>query len=140
MLPPFCLLLGLNLVTVKLFGELEFWFALIKIIAIVVLNCGWFMDDLYRVYFNAAGAIGIIYAYLWTHGGMFPTGLTGFLAGFQIAIFAFVGVELVGTTAAETKDPERNLPKAVNSIPIRIIIFYVLALFDCDVGNTLESN
>ena len=52
----------------------------------------------------------------------------GFLAGFQIAIFAFVGVELVGTTAAETKNPERNLPKAVNSIPIRIIIFYVLAL------------
>lgn len=42
--------------------------------------------------------------------------------------FAFVGVELVGTTAAETKDPERNLPKAINSIPIRIIIFYVLAL------------
>ena len=59
---------------------------------------------------------------------MFPTGLGGFLAGFQIAIFAFVGVELVGTTAAETKDPERNLPKAVNSIPIRIIIFYVLSL------------
>ncbi len=59
---------------------------------------------------------------------MFPTGLGGFLAGFQIAIFAFVGVELVGTTAAETKDPEKNLPKAVNSIPIRIIIFYVLAL------------
>lgn len=59
---------------------------------------------------------------------MFPTGLTGFLAGFQIAIFAFVGVELVGTTAAETKDPETNLPKAVNSIPIRIIVFYVLAL------------
>lgn len=44
-----------------------------------------------------------------------PTGVTGFLAGFQIAIFAFVGVELIGTTAAETKDPERNLPKAVNS-------------------------
>ena len=59
---------------------------------------------------------------------MFPTGVTGFLAGFQIAIFAFVGVELVGTTAAETKDPEKNLPKAVNSIPIRIIVFYVLSL------------
>ena len=58
---------------------------------------------------------------------MFPTGVTGFLAGFQIAIFAFVGVELVGTTAAETKDL-KNLPKAVNSIPIRIIVFYVLSL------------
>ncbi len=55
-------------------------------------------------------------------------GLVGFFAGFQIAVFAFVGIELVGTTAAETADPERNLPKAINSIPVRIIIFYVLAL------------
>ena len=68
------------------------------------------------------------FSHLWSHGGLFPTGVTGFLAGFQIAIFAFVGVELVGTTAAETKDPEKNLPKAVNSIPIRIIVFYVLSL------------
>src|SRR5690606_8688839 len=68
------------------------------------------------------------FSHIWSHGGIFPTGAMGFLAGFQIAIFAFVGVELVGTTAAETKDPEKNLPKAVNSIPIRIIIFYVLAL------------
>ncbi len=71
---------------------------------------------------------------------MFPTGVTGFLAGFQIAIFAFVGVELVGTTAAETEDPEKNLPKAVNSIPIRIIIFYVLVFSDCDVSDTMERD
>ncbi|KAA5681905.1 amino acid permease, partial [Pseudomonas aeruginosa] len=44
-------------------------------------------------------------------------------------VFAFVGVELVGTTAAETKDPQKNLPKAINAIPVRIILFYVLALF-----------
>ncbi len=54
---------------------------------------------------------------------------SGFLAGFQIALFAFVGVELIGTMAAETKDPEKNLPKAVNAIPTRIILFYVLSLF-----------
>ena len=59
---------------------------------------------------------------------MFPKGLMGFFAGFQIAIFAFVGIELVGTTAAETKNPEVNLPRAINSIPIRIIFFYVFAL------------
>uniref|UniRef100_UPI000B1A627F amino acid permease n=1 Tax=Acinetobacter baumannii TaxID=470 RepID=UPI000B1A627F len=52
-----------------------------------------------------------------------------FLAGFQIAVFAFIGVELIGTTAAETKDPQTNLPKAINAIPVRIILFYVLALF-----------
>jgi L-asparagine transporter-like permease len=43
-------------------------------------------------------------------------------------VFAFVGIELVGTTAAEAKDPERTLPRAINSIPVRIIVFYVLAL------------
>lgn len=65
---------------------------------------------------------------LWNDGGMFPMGIGGLFAGFQIAVFAFVGIELVGTTAAETADPQRNLPKAINSIPVRILIFYVLAL------------
>ncbi|MGH8465232.1 MAG: amino acid permease, partial [Pseudomonas sp.] len=67
-------------------------------------------------------------ANLWNDDGMFPHGAMGFFAGFQIAVFAFVGIELVGTTAAETKNPERNLPRAINSIPLRIIIFYVFAL------------
>ena len=116
----------LNLATVKLFGEMEFWFAMVKIIAILVLIAvgGWMI---FTGFTSTTGQVAS-FTHLWSHGGMFPTGLTGFLAGFQIAIFAFVGVELVGTTAAETKDPEKNLPKAVNSIPIRIIIFYVLAL------------
>jgi len=77
---------------------------------------------------SPAGAVASI-SNVWSAGGMFPKGVEGFLAGFQIAVFAFVGVELVGTTAAETKDPEKNLPKAINAIPIRIILFYVLALF-----------
>lgn len=119
-------IMGLNLVTVKLFGELEFWFALIKIIAIVVLIAvGFWM--IFTGFTSTTGEVAA-FSHIWSHGGIFPTGTIGFLAGFQIAIFAFVGVELVGTTAAETKDPETNLPKAVNSIPIRIIIFYVLAL------------
>jgi hypothetical protein len=67
-------------------------------------------------------------AHLWNDGGWFPKGISGFFAGFQIAVFAFVGIELVGTTAAETKDPEKSLPRAINSIPIRIIMFYVFAL------------
>ena len=52
----------------------------------------------------------------------------GFVAGFQIAIFAFVGIELVGTAAAETKNPEHNLPRAINAIPLRVMLFYVGAL------------
>lgn len=119
-------IMGLNLVTVRLFGEVEFWFALIKIIAIIVLIAvGLWM--ILTGFTNDAGTTAS-FTNIWSHNGVFPTGWAGFLAGFQIAIFAFVGVELVGTTAAETQDPEKNLPKAINSIPIRIIIFYVLAL------------
>ena len=118
--------LGLNLLTVKLFGEIEFWFALIKILAILgLIVIGGFMVF---SHFQAPGGSVASFSHVWSHGGMFPQGGSGFLAGFQIALFAFVGVELIGTMAAETKDPEKNLPKAVNSIPIRIIIFYVLAL------------
>jgi D-serine/D-alanine/glycine transporter len=68
------------------------------------------------------------FANLWGHGGFFPHEFMGFVAGFQIAVFAFVGIELVGTTAAEAKDPEKNLPKAINSIPVRVLLFYVGAL------------
>ncbi|QIL43849.1 D-serine/D-alanine/glycine transporter [Acidovorax sp. HDW3] len=120
------LLLGLNLLTVKLFGEIEFWFALIKIVAIVSLvGMGIYMVS---TGFTAPNGQRASLAHLWNDGGMFPHGAMGFFAGFQIAVFAFVGIELVGTTAAEAKDPERTLPRAINSIPLRIIIFYVCAL------------
>ncbi|WP_448132931.1 D-serine/D-alanine/glycine transporter [Stenotrophomonas rhizophila] len=120
------LLLSLNLVTVKLFGEMEFWFALIKIIAICALIITGF--GLVAWGFTSPSGHQASFANLYNDGGLFPMGMAGFFAGFQIAVFAFVGIELVGTTAAETADPERNLPKAINSIPVRIIVFYVLAL------------
>ena len=65
---------------------------------------------------------------LWEHGGVFPFGATGFVLGFQIGIFSFIGVELVGTAAAETQNPRKTLPKAINSIVVRILVFYVGAL------------
>ncbi|MDX6842857.1 D-serine/D-alanine/glycine transporter [Hafnia paralvei] len=120
------LLLGLNLATVKMFGEMEFWFAMIKIVAIVAL----ILIGLGMVLMHFESPTGSMASFsnLWNDGGWFPKGLSGFFAGFQIAVFAFVGIELVGTTAAETKDPEKSLPRAINSIPIRIIMFYVFAL------------
>lgn len=120
------LLLSLNLITVKMFGEIEFWFAMIKIVAILALVG----TGLYMVLagFESPTGRSADLANLWNDGGMFPHGLMGFFAGFQIAVFAFVGIELVGTTAAEAKNPERTLPRAINSIPIRIIVFYVLSL------------
>nr|WP_036116054.1 MULTISPECIES: D-serine/D-alanine/glycine transporter [unclassified Luteibacter] len=120
------LLLVLNLTTVKLFGEMEFWFALIKIIAICALIVTGF--GMVAWAFRSPDGHVASLSNLWSDGGFFPMGIGGFFAGFQIAVFAFVGIELVGTTAAETADPERNLPKAINSIPVRIILFYVLAL------------
>lgn len=116
------ILLGFNLLTVKLFGELEFWFALIKVITIlfliavgVVLLVIGFKTD--------AGTVTI--QNLWEHGGIFPNGLSGFLLSFQMVLFAFVGVELVGVTAAETANPKKNIPSAINKIPLRILFFYI---------------
>ncbi|OAN42745.1 D-serine/D-alanine/glycine transporter [Microbacterium sp. H83] len=119
------ILLALNLPTVAAFGEMEFWFALIKIVAIVALIVTGIVM-IVTGFQHDAGTARL--SNLWDHGGMFPHGFMGFVAGFQIAVFAFVGVELVGTAAAETKNPERNLPKAINAIPIRILLFYVGAL------------
>lgn len=119
------LLLLLNMVSVKVFGELEFWFALIKIVAIMALIvCG-----IYLVITGFVGPTGeqAKLSNLWEQG-WFPHGMSGFFAAFQIAVFAFVGIELVGTASAETADPYKTLPKAINKIPVRVIVFYVLAL------------
>ena len=56
---------------------------------------------------------------------MFPGGTFGFLMSFQIAVYSFIGIELIGVTAGETKDPEKTLPKAINNVPIRILLFYI---------------
>ena len=120
------LLFALNAMTVKAFGETEFWFALVKIIAILALVVVGFAMVAMGVTDEAGTRAAV--SNLWSHGGFFPTGFDGFLGGFQIALFAFVGIELVGTTVAETADPAKTLPKAVNSIPVRIMLFYVAAL------------
>nr|WP_253692853.1 D-serine/D-alanine/glycine transporter [Corynebacterium glutamicum] len=120
------LLFTLNLAAVRLFGEMEFWFAIIKIVAIVsLIVVGLFMVV---TAFESPNGTTAQFNNLIEHGGFFPNGITGFLAGFQIAIFAFVGIELAGTAAAETENPTKTLPRAINSIPIRIVVFYVLAL------------
>lgn len=120
------ILLGLNLLTVKNFGELEFWFALIKVITILAL-IGIGVILLIMGFKTDAGSVTI--RNLWEHGGVFPNGVSGFLFSFQMVVFAYVGVELVGVSAAETSNPEKNIPSAINKIPLRILFFYVGALF-----------
>ena len=120
------LLLGLNLTTVRAFGEIEFWFSIIKIVAIIALVVVGIVLVVIR-FTPPSGAQADI-ANLWRDGGMFPEKFHGFAAAFQIAVFSFVGTELIGTAAAEAKDPEVTLPKAINAIPVRIVIFYLGAL------------
>ena len=119
------LLLTLNLTSTKLFGELEFWFAIIKVVTIIALIVvGAVM--VFLAFKSPSGTASV--SNLWSHEGMFPFGLAGFLTSFQMAVFAFTGIEFIGITAGETKDPEKTLPRAINSVPLRIIIFYVGAL------------
>ena len=120
------ILLIMNLTAVKHFGEMEFWFALIKVVAIVsLIVIGTFM--IIKGFSTDAGASS--FTNLWENGGWFPNGANGFILSFQMVVFAFTGIELVGLTAGETENPEQVIPKAINNIPIRIIIFYVGALF-----------
>jgi D-serine/D-alanine/glycine transporter len=119
------ILLIMNLATVKLFGELEFWFALIKVIAILAL----IVIGLVMIFKGFSTSTGVSsFTNLWSHGGMFPNGMHGFILSFQMVVFAFVGIELVGLTAGETENPEKVIPKAINNIPVRVLLFYIGAL------------
>lgn len=128
-IPGFIILFSLvllNLITVELFGETEFWFAIIKIVAIVAL----IVIGIVMVVLHSKTDVGVAQlSNLWHFGGFFPTGIKGFVLSFQMVVFAFVGIEMVGMTAAETANPREVLPKAINEIPFRIGIFYVGALF-----------
>ncbi|OBA05029.1 amino acid permease [Bacillus subtilis] len=136
------ILLIMNLATVKLFGELEFWFALIKVIAILAL----IVIGLVMIFKGFSTSSGVSsFTNLWSHGGMFPNGIHGFILSFQMVVFAFVGIELVGLTAGETENPEKVIPKAINNIPVRVLLFYIgallviMSIYPWDVINPSES-
>ncbi|WP_367133203.1 MULTISPECIES: amino acid permease [Streptomyces] len=115
-----------NLISVKIFGELEFWFAIIKVTAIVgmiLIGLGVLI-----IGFGDAGDTASV-SHLWADGGVAPHGVWNSLMTLQIVLFAYLGVELVGVTAGETKDPEKNIPRAINSLPLRFGLFYLGALF-----------
>ena len=118
-------LYAVNLIAVGLFGELEFWFALIKIVAIVALLIAGPLVMLFNL--GPAGETATV-ANLWQHGGFFPTGVLGVVLSLQIVMFAFQGVELIGVTAGEVEDPEKSLPRATNAVVYRILVFYIGAL------------
>ncbi|MDQ0198060.1 amino acid permease [Neobacillus ginsengisoli] len=115
-----------NFLAVKAYGELEFWFALIKIVtilAMIVVGAGM----IFFGFGNGGIATGI--RNLWAHGGLFPHGIKGVLMSLQMVMFAYLGIEMIGVTAGEVKNPEKTLSKAIDSVFWRILIFYVGALF-----------
>ncbi|WP_405013157.1 amino acid permease [Kitasatospora sp. NBC_01539] len=119
------LLYAANLISVKLFGEIEFWFSMVKVTAIVgmiLLGLGVLLFG-----FTDAGDTASV-GHLWNNGGFFPAGVGATVMTLQIVMFAYLGVELVGVTAGESRDPARTLPRAVNTLPWRIALFYVGAL------------
>ncbi|MDF9788330.1 amino acid permease [Polynucleobacter sphagniphilus] len=115
----------INLIAVKVFGEFEFWFALIKVVAIVAMI--------------ALGGAVIFFGFtndwqplgfdnLWLHGGFFPNGFTGMLLSLQMVLFAYVGIEMIGLSAGEAENPQKTIPMAIDSLAWRILIFYMGAI------------
>jgi len=117
-------IVGINLFQVKYYGEFEFWFAGIKIIALVafiILGClllfGLIPSTLQDPLSNYTA-----------HGGFFPHGISGIFSAFLVVMFSYGGAELIGVAVTETKDAERVLPKIIKGAVLRVIIFYILPI------------
>ncbi|SFM29603.1 amino acid permease [Pelosinus propionicus] len=115
----------INLVEVRMFGELEFWFAFIKVIAII----GMILLGILMIFTGiGTGGQAIGFENLWIHGGFMPNGVWGLLLSLVIVMFSFGGIELIGITAGEADKPKKSIPKAINQVIWRILLFYVGAL------------
>ncbi|AIR70668.1 MULTISPECIES: amino acid permease [Dickeya] len=119
----FVLINAINLANVKMYGELEFWFAIIKVVAIVGMIAfgGWLLV-------SGHGGPEATITNLWAQGGFFPNGVVGLVMAMAVIMFSFGGLELVGITAAEADKPEESIPRATNQVIYRILIFYIGSL------------
>ena len=110
-----------NLISVKVFGEMEFWFALIKVSALVIF----LVVGVCFVIFGTPTGAPTGFHLIRESGGMLPHGILAALVVSQGVVFAYSGIELVGITAGETRNPERQIPRAINTVILRIALFYV---------------
>ena len=125
-----------NLMGVSKFGEFEFWFAIIKIAAIIAMIVGGLAVVILAL--PTAGGLKASFSNWFTVGGGFlPNGLmqrgsdgqwTGLLMALAVVMFSFGGTELLGITAGETADPRKTIPRATNAVVWRILVFYILTL------------
>jgi aromatic amino acid transport protein AroP len=128
----FIVINALNFTSVKVYGEVEFWFSIIKVVAIIAM----IIFGAYLLFSGNGGEQASIQN-LWNDGGFFPKGFLnadgnggyqGLFSAIALIMFSFGGLELIGITAAEAEQPEKTIPKATNQVIYRILIFYVGAL------------
>lgn len=122
------LLCGINLCSVKIFGELGFWLSLLKVLAIVAMIFAGGYILLSGMDTSSALDDTPSISNLWSHGGFAPNGIYGIIIAFSVVVFSFGGIETLGLTALEAEDPERTLPMSINVVPVQILLFYFLAL------------
>ncbi|TKI06317.1 proline-specific permease ProY [Martelella alba] len=113
---------AVNLLHVKAFGELEFWFSFFKVATIVAMILAG-LGIIFWGIGNGGRPTGI--HNLWSHGGFFSHGAMGMILSLQLVMFAYGGIEIIGITAGEASEPEKSIPRAINSVPWRILVFYV---------------
>jgi arginine/ornithine permease len=120
------LLFSINSLTTRTFAETEYWFAGIKVLAVILF-----------IIVGLGAIFGVIsmdneptpYLKHFFGDGLFPTGIVGVFISMMSVIYAFQGAEIMGVAAGETEEPEKNIPRAIRNIVFRILIFYVLAIF-----------
>ena len=110
----------INLINVRLYGEFEFYTAIIKVVAI----CCMIVFGLYLI-FTDMGPFPDNFSNLWAYGGYLPNGWWGLALSLVVVMFSFGGVELIGITAGEADDPQKSIPKAINQVIWRILLFYI---------------
>ena len=117
---------AINLMSVRVFGELEFWFSFVKVATIIIMIIAGIGIIVWGIG-NGGQPTGI--SNLWTYGGFFSNGWIGTVLALHMVMFAYGGIEIIGITAGEAKDPDKSIPRAINSVPLRILVFYVGTLF-----------
>jgi amino acid transporter, AAT family len=113
---------ALNLFQVNIYGETEYWLAGIKIatLTLFVILGGALIFTKYSLQHATANLFG--------HGGFVPHGLLGVASAMLVVMFSFGGIEMIGMTLGETKDPEKTIPRAVRGVIVRVLLFYVLPI------------
>jgi aromatic amino acid transport protein AroP len=111
---------SMNFVNVRLYGETEFWFSMVKIVAVV----GMIVLGLFLLVSGKGGEQATV-TNLWRIGGFLPNGVHGLVMSLALIVFSFGGLEMLGFTAAETANPNVTIPKAINQVIFRVLIFYI---------------